>query len=164
MTKWLLDLGTQAVAGLFSGAVVGGVLLYSQFRMERRLDRERRLQDAQRDLLSAAIRMHQVVGRTFVSTGSAERVGVGWNEAGQARAEWAAVEATWNYPKEVLDASRAAREALSEDLLAVMAMSPAGGVGEPSDKDRERWLAIGKRERPLELLEPLIAACQRMPE
>ncbi len=37
MTKWVYDIGTQAIAGLFSGAVVGGVLLYSQFRMERRM-------------------------------------------------------------------------------------------------------------------------------
>ncbi len=163
MTEWVYDIGTQGIAGLVSGTVVGSVLLYSQFRMERRLERERRLVEDQRELLGAAIQMHQVIGRTFAGTGSAERVAAGWNEAGRAGADWAAIEAARDFSADVLKASRAARDELNFDLLGIMAMSPAGGGGEPSQEERARWLAIGKR-RHLEVLEPLIAACKRMPE
>jgi hypothetical protein len=162
VTEWVYDIGTQAIAGLVSGAVVGTVLLYSQFRMERRLERERRVLDDQRELLGAAINMHQVVGRALAGTGSAERVGAGCNEAGRAGADWAAIEAVRDFSDEVLKASRAAREELNSDLLAIVARSPLGGGVEPSEADRARWLAIGKRG-PLEVLGPLIAACKRMP-
>ncbi|BDG05739.1 hypothetical protein [Anaeromyxobacter oryzae] len=85
---------------------------------------------------------------------------IGWTQAHQARAEWLAVEAVRDFPNEVMKASQEARDALERDLLAIMAMSPAGGGGEASIAERERWLAIGKRE-PFEVLEPLIAECKR---
>lgn len=163
MSDWVYDVGTQTIAGGISGLVVGVALLYSQHRMERRLERERRLLDDQRELLGAAIQMHQIVGTAFAGTGSSERVASAWNEAGRAAADWAAIAAARDYSDEVLRASRAARQELNTDLLAIMAMSPAGGGGEPSQDERARWLAIGKR-RHLEVLEPLIAACKRMPD
>jgi hypothetical protein len=130
--------------------------------MERRLERERRLLDDQRELLGAAIQMHQVVGRAFAGTGSPERVASAWNDAGRAAADWAAIEAARDFCDEVLRASRAARKELNSDLLAIVARSPLGEGVEPSEADRARWLAIGKRG-PLEVLGPLIAACKRVP-
>ncbi len=160
MNGWVYDVATQSIAGVISGTVVGVVLLYSQHRMEKRLEHERRLLDSQRELLGAAIQMHQVVARTFASTGSAERVAAGWNEAGRAAADWAAIEAARNFSEDVVKESRSVREELNRDLLAVVARSPISGGVEATDEDRARWLAIGRR-RPFELLEPLIAVCRR---
>lgn len=160
MCKWAYDIATQAIAGTISAAVVGAVLLRTQSRMEKKRDRERRLLDSQRELLGAAIQMHQVVSRTFAATGSGERVAAGWSEAHRAGADWAAIEAARDFPEDVLKVSRAARETLLQDLLAIMAMSPAGGGGEASAEDLARWPSIGKR-RPFEALEALIAACKQ---
>lgn len=160
MSDWKYDVATQSIAGGISGIVVGVALLFSQFRFERRMERERRRIDSAYELLGAALKMHQLVAWTFAGTGSQERVGTGWNQAHEARAEWLAVEAVRDFPEEVVKASQGARDALEQDLLAIMAMSPAGGKGEPTTEERERWLSIGKRQ-PFELLRPLIAVCKR---
>ncbi len=160
MCNWLYDVATQAIAGVFSGALVGGVLLYSQHRMEKRLDEERRQLESRRELLSAALQMYQVISRTFAGTGSAERVAAGWEQAHRAGADWAAIEAIREFPDDTVRASRAARDTMYQDLLAIMAMSPAGGGHEPSEEQRARWLAMGNR-RPFEPLEALIEACKR---
>jgi hypothetical protein len=160
MSDWKYDVATQSIAGGIAGIVVGVVLLVSQFRFERRMERERRRVESAYELLGAALKMHQLVGWAFAGTGSQERVATGWTQAHQARAEWLAVEAVRDFPKEVMKASQDARDALERDLLAIMAMSPAGGGGEASTEDRERWLSIGKRQ-PFALLEPLITACKR---
>ena len=161
MSDWVYDVATQTIAGGISGLVVGGVLLLSQRRMERRMERDRRLVDSQRELVGAALQMQQLVSWTFVGTGSPERVATGWEQSHRARAEWMAIEAARELPEEVVKASCEARDALELDLLAIMAMSPAGG-GEASPEDRMRWLSVGKR-RPFELLEALIAVCKRSP-
>lgn len=160
MSDWKYDVATQSIAGGISGVVVGVALLVSQFRFEKRMERERRRVDSAYELLGAALKMHQSVGWAFAGTGDQERVATGWRQAHEARLEWMAVEAVRDFPEEVLGASQEARDALERDLLATMAMSPAGGSGAPTTEERERWLLIGKR-RPFEVLEPLIAACKR---
>jgi hypothetical protein len=160
MGNWGYDIATQAIAGVISAAVVGAVLLRAQGRIEKKLDRERRLLDSQRELLGAAIQMHQVVARTFAVTGSGDRVASGWSEAHRAAADWGAIEATRDFSEDVLKVSRTARETLEQDLLAIMAMSPAHATGEASADERARWLSIGKR-RPFEVLEALIAVCKQ---
>lgn len=95
--------------------------------------------------------MHQIVGRTLAGTGSAERVASGWNEAGRAAADWAAVEAAREFSAEVLKASRAAREELNADLLAIMARSPLG--------DRPRRVEVQPNECELLLREGIGRCC-----
>lgn len=159
MSDWKYDVATQSIAGVISALVVGIGLLFSQFRFERRMEQERRRVESAYQLLGAALKMNQLVGWTFSGTGSPERVTTGWSQAHQARAEWLAVEAIRDFPDEVLKASQEARDALERDLLAIMAMSPAGS-GEASQEDRDRWLAFGKRQA-FEVLQPLISACKR---
>jgi len=153
------DIGTQAIAGVISGVVVGVVLLYSQHRIEKWQERERVQREARRELLAAAIKMRQLVSWTFVGTGSKERVADGWNQVQRAAADWAAIEEARDFSDDLLKVSRKAREELSQDLLAIVAKSPLSTGEDESPENRDRWLAIGNRRR-LEPLEPLIALCK----
>ena len=156
VSNWLYDIATQTIAGF----VVGGILLYSQHRMEKRLEQERRVLESQRELLGAALRMHQLVSWTFAGTGDGGRVASGWEQVNRAGADWTAIEAVREFPDDVLTVSRSTRDELNQDLLAIMAKSPLSG-GETPERERRRWLDISER-RPFELLEPLIAACKRI--
>jgi len=138
VSDWTYDVATQSIAGGISSVVVGIALLLSQFRFEKRMERERRRVDSAYELVGAALKMHHLVGWAFAGTGNQERVATGWTQAHEARLEWLAVEAVRDFPKEVLEASQVARDALERDLLAIIAMSPVGGKGEPSAEDRER--------------------------
>lgn len=160
MSTWCYDVATQTIAGAISGAVVGAVLLYSQHRMERRLERERVQRDARRELLNAAFGMYQAVSWTFGGTGDQARVAAGWENANTAAAEWAAIETGRRLPPDVMKVSRAVRQALAEDLVAIVAMARIPGP--PSEEHRLRWLAFGHK-RAFEPLDPLIEACEREP-